>query len=228
MKVSVLDRGYVELVDFMGSDERIVESARMSVDKGFQGWGTSEKTGDERLLRYLWVNHHTSPFEQCEASFEVQAPIMVFREWMRHRTQQYNEMSGRYTQMPNIHYVLSPDRVKAQSSANKQGTGEGKISSHIVEEFLHRIELEQQQIYSTYEWALQQGIAKEVARINTPISRYSKMRAKANLLNWYRFLSLRLPDNAQYEIRQYAEAILAILMDKFPRSTALFVETKRV
>src|SRR5688572_12551657 len=120
--MQVLDNGYAELRDVWGSDERIIEAARMSSGKGFIGWGTPEKPGDEKLLRYLWENQHTSPFEQAGFSVEVQAPIMVFREWHRHRTQSYNEMSGRYTQMPDVHYIPDPSRVKAQSKTNKQGT----------------------------------------------------------------------------------------------------------
>jgi thymidylate synthase (FAD) len=495
----VLDNGYVELKDVWGSDERIIESARMSSGKGFLGWGTPEKPGDEKLLKYLWKNKHTSPFEQCGLTVEVQAPIMVFREWHRHRTQclrgntiidcvmpngtinsktikeifdlkyggvidsapefhknghskagtavlrkarrknpwrtrvlpncqdrtlrvlnedtgfietgkmkavwesgikpifclsipgyersiyasedhffytkdgwkklkdlvigdyvatrskvaaharplppslrtgigiwtsmmrnrlindidscyicrqrfvadeleldhvipviqdlklaldeanlkpickachlhktaneqpertgmtrlgikwveviskpfyvcdemtydievedphhnfiangfivhnSYNEMSGRYTQIPDIHYLPEPSRVKAQSKANKQGTGDQELPPEIVAEFLSRIKAEQEQIYATYQWALDHNISREVARINTPISRYSRMVASANLLNWLKFLTLRMPEAAQYEIRQYANEVAKIVAEKFPRTWELFI-----
>lgn len=258
MRKEVLDHGYVELKDVMGSDERIIAAARMSSGKGFLGWGTRHKKscpggvplgysqwdgslkewvfagecnctpepGDEKLLAYLWNNHHTSPFEQCSASFEVQAPIMVFREWHRHRTQSYNELSARYTQMPNIHYVPVPERVTAQSKTNKQASSNDALPPEIVNEFLDRIEKEQKLIYDNYQWALDHGIAREVARINTPVSRYSRMVASANLLNWFRFLGLRLAENAQWEIRQYAQAIGEILEKQFPRSYELFKNRK--
>lgn len=220
---TILDNGYVKLRDVWGSDERIIEAARMSSGKGFIGWGTPENPGDERLLKYLWKNKHTSPFEQGGFSIEVQAPIMVFREWHRHRTQSYNEMSGRYTQIPNIHYVPELDRIKSQSKTNKQGSEDEGIDPVIAEEFRRRIREEQELIYKNYEWALSQGISREIARVNTPISRYSRMVASANLLNWLKFLSLRTPKEAQYEIRQYANAVANIVKDKFPRTYSLFI-----
>ncbi len=218
----VLDNGYVVLKTSWGSDETIVESARMSSGKGFLGWGTPEKPGDEKLLKFLWDNKHTSPFEQGGLTFEVQAPIMVFREWHRHRTQSYNEMSGRYTQMPDVHYLPEPSRVKGQSKTNKQGTSTQELSPEIVAEFLRRIKAEQEMIYSTYQWAIDNNISREVARINTPISRYSRMVASANLLNWLKFLKLRLPEAAQWEIRQFADAVGAAVAEKFPRTWELF------
>lgn len=225
-KIKILDNGYVEVRDVWGSDERIVEAARMSSGKGFLGWGTAEKPGDEKLLGYLWRNRHTSPFEQCGFSIEVQAPIMVFREWHRHRTQSFNEFSARYAQMPNLHYIPDNERVRAQSKSNKQGTADTQLPLEIVSEFLTRIEKEQQVIYDNYQWALDNGIAREIARINTPISRYSRMVASANLLNWLRFIGLRLEENAQWEIRQYANAISSIIGNHFPRTLELFREKK--
>lgn len=222
--MQVLDNGYVELRDVWGSDQRIVEAARMSTNKGFLGWGTPEKPGDEKLLKFLWKNKHTSPFEQCGLTFEVQAPIMIFREWHRHRTQSYNEMSGRYTQIPNVHYLPEPSRVRAQSKTNKQGTDEQTLPPEIVAEFLRRTKEDQERIYANYEWALEQGIAKEIARINTPISRYSRMVASANLLNWLKFLKLRMPENAQWEIRQFANEVARVVAEKFPRTWELFID----
>ncbi len=224
--IKVLDHGYVDLKDVWGSDERIVEAARMSTGKVFKGWGTIEKPGDEKLLAYLWKNRHTTPFEQCGLNFEVQAPLMVFREWHRHRTQSYNEFSARYSQMPNLHYVPNPSRVRPQSKNNKQGTGENILPKNIVSEFLDRIQKEQQLIYDNYQWALDQGIAREVARINTPVSRYSRMVASANLLNWLRFLGLRTAENAQWEIREYAKVIGIIIGEHFPRTYELFKEQR--
>lgn len=248
------DDGYLQLKTVWGSDEAIIEAARMSSGKGFLGWGPTHaatcpstiphkyarqlegtwvehgpcnctpKAGDEGLLAYLWRNQHTSPFEQCGLSIEVQAPIMVFREWHRHRTQSYNEFSARYAQMPNIHYIPDAGRVRKQSATNKQGTADEELAPEIVQEFLTRIEQEQAGVYATYQWAIDHGIAREIARINTPVSRYSRMVASANLLNWFRFLKLRTAENAQWEIRQYALALEEVVKDHFPRSFALYKE----
>ena len=223
MQIELLDHGYLRLVESWGSDERIIEAARMSTNKGFLGWGTPDTPGDEKLLRYLYENHHGTPFEMAGMIIEVQAPIMVFREWHRHRTQSYNELSARYAQMPDLHYMPLPQRVQAQSRANKQGS-EGALPQEIVEEFLRRIDAEQHAAYETYEWAIQNGIAKEVARINTPVSRYSRMRASANLRNWLAFLTLRMAPGAQWEIRQYANAVGTLIQKAFPRTWTLFCE----
>lgn len=225
----VLDHGYVDLVEAWGSDERIVEAARMSTNKGFARWGTSDELGDERLLRYLWTKRHTTPFEQCGLTVEVQAPIFVFREWHRHRTQSYNELSARYTQMPNVHYVPSLRRITdAGPTTNKQAQGvvptkanDGQLLAWI--EAAARL---QQAVYAHYEEGLALGIQKEVARLNTPVARYSRMRASANLLNWLRFLGLRTAPDAQWEIRQYAEAVSAFVATSFPRTAALFAEQR--
>jgi len=226
--MKVLNEGYIDLLETWGSDRAIVEAARMSTDKGFLGWGTEEKPGDEKLLAYLWKNRHTTPFEQSGATFEVQAPIFVFREWHRHRTQSYNEFSARYSVMPNIHWYPSVDRIKRSASANKQAQGVVPLvdSEVILNKWIDRgIEL-QQLVYDHYEQGLSLGIPKEIARFNTPVARYSKMRASANLLNWLRFLGLRNDPHAQEEIRVYAAEMEVLLIEKFPRAIALFKEKK--
>lgn len=248
----ILDHGYVKLVDWMGGDESIIEAARMSTgSKGFISWdpyvrclacGRSFKpndvqpmdgcvhenlerapNGDQGLLEFLLKNWHTTPFEMCELVIEVQAPIFVYREWHRHRTQSYNELSARYTQMPNLHYVPSVDRLKAVKSANKQ---EASVYAGYADPdtALDEIVAEQQRIYDNYEDMLKAGVPKEVARINTPVARYSRMRAKTDLLNWLKFLNLRMRPNAQWEIRQYANQVAKILDDRFPRTYQLFEE----
>jgi thymidylate synthase (FAD) len=245
-EVRLLDHGYAKFIESWGSDERIIESARMSTDGAFRGWGGGEcdcvsaidmvvlgdpkckkcggtgiVVGDEKLLKYLYDSRHTSPFEMGGMTVEIQAPIMVFREWHRHRTQSYNEMSGRYVQMPNLHYVPNPDRVKAQSASNKQGSG-GNLPKDVVDDFLKETAHIQKLIYDHYEKALKNGIAREIARINTPVSRYSRMRASANLRNWLGFISLRSASDAQWEIQEYSNAVLGFISDKFPRTATLF------
>lgn len=214
----VLNHGYVKYIDHMGTEETIVEAARMSTGKGFQGWDK-----DAGFLSFLYRHHHSTPFEMCELSIEISAPIFVIREWHRHRTQSYNEMSGRYTQMPDEHYIPEASRVALQSVANKQGSGMA-LTPEDAEQFLAHIKAEQEEIYAQYEKDLGAGIAKEIARINTPVARYSRFRAKANLRNWLNFLRLRKAPNAQWEIRQYADAVGEIIQQLWPQTYKLFVE----
>jgi len=217
--IQVLDHGYVKYIDSMGSDESVIEAARMSTGRGFEGW---EK--DASLLDFLWRKKHATPFEMGEICIEVQAPLLVFREWQRHRTQSYNEFSARYSQMPNLHYMPDQSRLKKQSGQNKQGTGEESFPEDYVKVTLEELQYEQEQTYSHYEQMLTEGVSKEIARLNTPVSRYSKMRAKANLRNWLGFLNLRLRPNAQFEIRVFAEAVGTIVKSLFPRTYELFEE----
>jgi thymidylate synthase (FAD) len=262
VKINVLDHGYVGLVETWGSDERIIEAARMSTDKGFQGWGitdhvfrpnpapgmpsdaccytlpdysfcsrdeaTHTKPGDEKLLAYLWKNHHATPFEMAGAIVEVQAPIMVFREWHRHRTQSYNELSARYTPLPNVNYVATGERVLLSSTTNKQAStvaGVAALSDIAMAEELLAEEREFNAAAERfYQKKLRAGFPKELARTHLGVSRYSKMRASANLRNWLAFLTLRDDKNAQWEIREYAKAMRDLLTEKFPRTLALWKE----
>lgn len=225
-KVPVLDHGYVTLINHMGSDATVVAAARQSTDGSFRSWEPYEKhpRGDLGFLEFLYKHQHTSPFEMCELVCEVQAPIMVFREFMRHRTFSYNEMSGRYVQMPNQHYVPAKSRMVLQSKANKQASAETMLDDEVADYLIEKLEQEQQSIYETYETALDHGLAREVARVNTPMSRYSRMWVKGNLRNWLHFLHLRLAPNAQEEIRVYAEVIAKFVEQLWPRTWALFVE----
>lgn len=252
--VQVLDHGFVRLIDLMGGDESIIEAARMSTGKGFvawdyyerckkcgwvqglkkiDGWECNDKTtthdwekypnGDMGLLDTLWRKKHATPFEMCELVIEVQAPIFVFREWHRHRTQSYNEFSARYAQMQNLHYVPNPNRIQKQNTSNKQGSAEG-VNGEDAEHIRMTIESQQHEIYESYDEWVEQGLAKEIARVNTPVSRYSKMRAKANIRNWLQFLNLRMRPDAQWEIRQYAEVVGSILKSHWPKVWELFEE----
>lgn len=252
-QISVLDHGYVKLVDSMGTDETIVETARMSTGRGFVSWDPYKRCrrcdsvegvdppmssqsahvhdwqdfprGDLGLLDRMWREGHATPFEFCTLVVEVQAPLMVFREWHRHRTQYYSEFSARYSQMPNLHYVPSRERVQKQSTTNKQGSS---TEEHIGSlDFLGELVDDQNCVYEAYDRWVKEGVAKEVARINTPVSRYSKMRAGASLRNWLAFLKLRQHPAAQWEIRQYAEAVAKIVEALWSKTWALFVEHDR-
>ena len=169
LAAEVLDHGTVELIEFWGADEAIIESARMSTNKGFKGWGTPEDPGDERLLKYLYTHKHMTPFEMAGAIFEIKAPIFVFREHHRHRTQSFSEMSARYIPLPDENYVPDFENVLQRANAktsNKQAAGsEGAVSSVAVKEWMSRLNLAYEVCQSVYDEGLELGIPKELARL---------------------------------------------------------------
>lgn len=228
MRVSVLDHGYVESVESWGSDERVIEAARMSTAKGFQGWGTDDHPGDEKLLRFLWNHKHHTPFEMAGLTVEVQAPIFVFREWHRHRTQSYNELSARYTPLPAQWYVPTTERLMANAAgSNRQANradGSAELTAARAEDFRQTLDVQSREANAWYQTFLSDGVPKELARCFLPVNQYSRMRASANLRNWLAFLALRLPPNAQWEIRQFASAVESIVSTAFPRTHRLFAE----
>lgn len=226
-KIELLDMGYVQLVDTWGSDESVIEAARMSTGKGFNGWGTPEKPGDEKLLAYLYNNRHSTPFEMAGMVIEVSAPIFVFREWHRHRTQSYNEMSGRYIPLPDNNYMPSINRITSGANThttNKQAQGIGENELSVEDAIAWQLELQDlyKRAQAVYERGLELGISKELARLPVPVARYSRMRASCNLRNWLHFLSLRMDSNAQWEIREYANAVGLLVKENFPKTWDLF------
>jgi thymidylate synthase (FAD) len=214
----VLDHGFVKLVDWMGTEEDIIASARMSTGKGFEGWAK-----DAKLLEFLYKNQHSTPFEMCELSLEMQLPIFVAREFVRHRVLSFNEMSARYIQMPDVHYLPEVDRVRKQSKTNKQGSEE-PVDLSIANGFITKTLEEQTRIYASYETSLNLGVAKELARINTPVSRYTRWRMKGDLRGWLGFLQLRMQPAAQWEAREFANAVADVVQSLWPRTFALFLE----
>lgn len=234
-RVIVLDHGYVEYIEHMGSDERFIEAARMSVDKGFISWDPypGAPKGDAGLLAHLWMNQHTTPFEMGGIIIEVKAPIMVYREWHRHRTQGYNEMSARYIPLPNENYVPKAGDIVRRSEAaftsknKQQRSATDRVCSldEVVEWVDHYLLPSYFMAQQAYEKGLEIGVPKELARLSVPVARYSRMRAVANPLNWMKFLTLRIPKTAQEEIRLYAEAFEQnIFKPLFPRTHTLWVE----
>ena len=248
----VLDHGYVKFVESWGSDESIIEAARMSTGKGFLGWGPKHSTeccsglvgqtqtggecpscdgapGDEKLLRFLYENKHATPFEMGGLIIEVMAPIFVFREWHRHRTQSYNEMSARYTPLPNLNYIPTVEHLMINSKTNKQA---GLIAGaeHLTEAgaiaYRQQLCIHYEQDEDFYQKALKMGVPKELARNHLPVGRYSKMRASTNLRNWLAFLTLRDAPNAQWEIQEYARATAEFVKQRFPRTYDLYLEGK--
>lgn len=252
--IKVLDHGYVKLIDFHGTDAAIIEAARMSTNKGFLGWGPREVyrcevckkpggecqddshedstervvvPGDEELLRYLWENKHATPFEMAGLTIEVAAPIFVVRQWHRHRTQSYNEMSGRYTPLPNVNYLPAVERLMAGKSKNKQaGTVKdaGELTEAGAELMRGLLQASYERAEVDYQRLLASGVPKELARLHLPVARYTRMRASANLRNWLGFLTLRMDSHAQYEIRVYADAIGKLVCELFPKTWELFLE----
>lgn len=222
-RIEVLDHGFAELIETWGSDEAIIEAARESTDGNFRGWA-----GDEKLLTYLYSNDHATPFEMAGAKFRIKLPIFVAREWMRHRTQSYNEMSARYTALPNENYVPSEARLFLANfkSANKQANGNGKeIGEWKARMFTFMLEIMYWMQEKFYQYSLSIGIPRELARVCLPVGRYTRFVVQANLRNWIAFLRLREDDKAQYEIRLYAHAICKLLESRFPRSIALYKGT---
>lgn len=231
-KQDVLDHGYVEYVEHMGSDERIIEAARMSTGGGFVSWDPYEDhpKGDQGLLSYLWKKRHSTPFEMCSLVIEVKAPILVYRQWHRHRTLSYNEESARYKALEDCNYVPSIERMMMSNanSKNKQqrGTTDGGLTIHKAKAFRHKLRSMYAAQEGLYREMLAQGVSRELARTHLPVGRYSTMRVSGNLLNWLKFLNLRLDSHAQWEIRQYALAVEKIIKGLYPRTWALFNETR--
>lgn len=220
-EVQVADHGYVKLIETWGSDERVIEAARMSTQKGFLGWPQ-----DEKLLRYLYENAHHTPFEMAGAVFEVRLPIFVAREWMRHRTQSFNEMSARYIEPPELFYVPEVSRLCEAPGHSKQTQGRNKEPIHPVEAMDARklIQKQYEGAWDTYEKLLRMGVTRELARIVLPVGMYTVMRSSCNLRNWLHFCHLRQAEGAQSEIRWYADAIVSMLEESFPRTLKLYAE----
>lgn len=206
----VLNSGYVMLVDVMGSDAEIARAARVSY-----GEGTKKVHDDAGLIDHLMRMRHTSPFEMAELKFEIKVPIFVERQWVRHRMCSMNEISGRFSVLPNDVYCPDEDVVRAQSKTNKQGREE-KLPENVVEEFLGNIKENACFDFQSYDEALQVGVARELARIQLPLGTYTKKVWKMDLHNLLHFLKLRTDPHAQWEIRQYAEIIEKIVAELFP------------
>lgn len=218
--MKVLDHGLIRLVDHMGSDLSIVRNARVSYDAA---WRAGEDKGsDSRLINYLLKNGHNTPFESVFATFEVKAPIFVFRQWHRHRTQSYNEISARYRELPEEFYVPELPQITTQSTDNKQMRTTKQ--HHAAEALQYIIRVQNEDAFDAYRQLIGAGCPRELARSVLPLSTYSHMFASANLFNWMRFMKERLHPHAQYEIRVYAEAMLSMLEDVAPVAIQAFKE----
>jgi len=217
----VLDKGFIRLVDYCGSDSRIVQSARISY-----GDGTKSYREDKGLINYLLRNDHSSPFEQVNFTFHVKMPIFVARQWIRHRTGRVNEISGRYSVMSDECYRPDLDHINFQSLDNKQGRKNESVDKQTAEKVLAKFEEDKKIIFDNYNQLLEMGIARELSRIDLPLSLYTQWYWQMDLRNLFHFLELRLDNHAQYEIRAYAQVILDMIEKVCPIAVEAFKNHK--
>jgi thymidylate synthase (FAD) len=215
----VLDKGFVRLVDYMGNDDAIVQAARISYGKG-----TTTKRQDEDLIRYLVSHKHTGPLEMVELKFHVKLPIFVARQMVRHRTASLNEYSCRYSLVRPENYVPDLTQISKQSTTNKQGKEKKPIDIKLAEEIQQRWILGNEQANKNYDWMIGNDVARELARLGQEVSSYTEWYWKIDLHNLLHFLLLRTEDNAQWEIRQYANVIAAITKELCPITVQAWVE----
>lgn len=205
-EIKVLDHGFVRLVDYMGGDSRIVQTARVSY-----GEGTKTIRQDAGLIDYLLRHEHTSPFEHVIFELHCKMPIFVARQWIRHRTARLNEISGRYSVMKDEFYLPPRDQISLQSTDNKQGREKTAVPAELQDKVLDLLKQDQSASYANYSEILNDGIARELARINLPLSMYTEWYWQMDLKNMLHFLKLRMDIHAQWEIQEYARAIASVV-----------------
>jgi len=218
-EIKVLNRGFVRLVDYMGGDGRIVQSARVSY-----GEGTKTVREDKGLITYLLRNEHMSPFEQVIFTFHIKLPIFVARQMIRHRTARLNEISGRYSVMTNEFYLPEEKEIRFQSTRNRQGRSEEDVPPELKKRVLEILQSENESVYSGYLEMIDADIARELARVNLPLSLYTQWYWQIDLRNLFNFLKLRLDHHAQHEIRVYAEAMYQVAKAVAPLACEAFDE----
>jgi len=216
----VLDHGFVRVIDYMGDDAAITQAARVSY-----GAGTKHTRNEAGLIRYLMRHWHSTPFEMCEVKFHVKLPVFVARQWIRHRTANVNEYSARYSILDREFYIPRPEHLAAQSTVNNQGRGE-TLEGDEAARVLELLKADSTRAYDHYEGMLsqdgQQGLARELARMNLPANVYTQWYWKIDLHNLFHFLRLRADAHAQYEIRAYADVMCEIAKDWVPLAYAAF------
>jgi len=226
--IEVLDHGFIRVIDYMGDDTSIVQSARVSYGKG-----TKQISNDKGLIKYLMRHRHSTPFEMCEIKFHIKLPIFIARQWIRHRTANVNEYSARYSILDKEFYIPSPENLAAQSATNNQGRGDA-LTNEEASNVIDILRRDAEQTYSNYETLLNEnssgetiddnkaGIARELARMNLTLNTYTQWYWKIDLNNLLHFLALRADGHAQYEIRVYADAMLDIVRKWVPLTYAAF------
>ena len=228
--IPALDHGFVRVVDYMGDDTSIVQSARVSYGKG-----TKKVSTDSGLIKYLMRHWHSTPFEMCEIKYHVKLPIFIARQWIRHRTANVNEYSARYSILDKEFYLPSPENLAAQSQVNRQGRGE-ILKGEKAEKVLDLLKNDAEQTYDHYQMMLNErydgsiidensiGLARELARMNLTLNTYTQWYWKTDLLNLMNFLRLRVDHHAQYEIRAYADVMLDTLRKWVPITFDAFMD----
>ena len=228
--IPALDHGFIRVVDYMGDDSSIVQSARVSYGKG-----TKKVSTDEGLIKYLMRHWHSTPFEMCEIKYHVKLPIFIARQWIRHRTANVNEYSARYSILDKEFYIPNKEQLSAQSTINRQGRGD-LITGDQADEILQILKNDAAQTYGNYEKMLNErfdgsvidekksGLARELARMNLTLNSYTQWYWKTDLLNLLNFLFLRADSHAQYEIRVYAEAMLETVKKWVPITHSAFLD----
>ena len=228
--IPVLDHGFIRVIDYMGDDSSIVQSARVSYGKG-----TKKVSTDEGLIRYLMRHWHSTPFEMCEIKYHVKLPIFIARQWIRHRTANVNEYSARYSILDKEFYIPAKEQLSAQATNNRQGRGE-LITGKQADEVLKILKDDAIRTYDNYEKMLNErfdgtiidekksGLARELARMNLTLNSYTQWYWKTDLLNLMNFLFLRGDSHAQYEIRVYAEKMLETVKKWVPITHAAFLD----
>lgn len=214
----VLNHGHVVLLAYSGSDTEIASAARTSY-----GGGVSSAAADENLLRYLMRHRHTSPFEMAWLKFGLKLPIFVDRQLIRHRMFSTNEVSARYTVLPDETYSPADERIAEQSTTNKQGSGQ-PLREYEVADFNQNLAESYSESFFAYRNAIEAGVARELARITLPVGTYTQKVWAGNLHSLLHFLELRLDERAQWEIRQYALAIADIVAELFPATWKAFLD----
>ena len=205
-EIKVLDHGFVRLVDYMGSDARIVQTARVSY-----GEGTKTLREDAGLIDYLLRHEHTSPFEHVIFEFHAKMPIFVARQWIRHRTARLNEISGRYSVIKDEFYVPDSSSINFQNKDNKQGRAVDDVPDNLKDKVISILSKDQETVYKNYEEMIDDDIARELARINLPLSTYTEWYWQMDLKNMFHFLKLRMDHHAQWEIQEYGRAMAKIV-----------------
>ena len=226
--IEVLDHGFIRVIDYMGDDSSIVQSARVSYGKG-----TKKISNDKGLIKYLMRHRHSTPFEMCEIKFHIKLPIFIARQWIRHRTANVNEYSARYSILDKEFYIPSAENLAAQSAINNQGRGDA-LTDDEASNVIQILKKDAEQTYSNYETLLNEssegniidesksGIARELARMNLTLNTYTQWYWKIDLNNLLHFLALRADDHAQYEIRVYADAMIDIVKKWLPLTYEAF------
>jgi len=215
----VLDHGFVALIDYMGNDASIEQAARVSY-----GLGTRHRSETRALLRYLRRHKHTTPSEMVELKFHCCMPIFVARQWVRHRTASINEYSGRYSIVPSLFYTPEKEQVQTQSRSNNQGRSGDAAAATVYEEAIEKWLETRARVVSAYEWLTENDVARELARIDLPLSTYTQWYWKIDLHNLLHFLTLRVDEHAQWEMREFARVIAGMLKRVAPLSFEAWID----